>query len=124
MCRFLYDSRIRNWRNRCFVGVVCAERAKGAGMKRYTFILFLMLAALSGCVDRWSETSVDGRRFSDVEPLCRAQAERSAWRQLPTDFDYLPGPAGFPPDTREDIAYRETAMCLQNKGFTFTREWQ
>ncbi len=82
---------------------------------------------LAGCADRWSETAPDGTRFADAEPACRAQAQASARRQLPfAPLDWSRGmdPTGLPPDSRYDIERRETALCLKQKGFTMTREWQ
>jgi hypothetical protein len=93
-------------------------------MKKAALILSA-LVALSGCADRWSTHAKDGTPLSVAAPECRARAYESAKRQLPFyPFESQPGPAGFPPDTLRDIEYRETALCLKNKGFTMTREWQ
>lgn len=91
-----------------------------------TFRIIMCLCALGfpACADRWSETAPDGARFADIEPICRAQAHRSALHQLPFSYDRFAGPAGFPPDTRQDIENRETALCLQNHGFVLKREWR
>ncbi len=93
-------------------------------MKKGVFLL-VALCALSACADRWSTHAKDGTPFSVAEPECRAKAYESAKRQLPFyPFESQPGPAGFPPDTIRDIENRETALCLKNRGFTLTREWQ
>lgn len=90
-------------------------------IKKFILLLTPMIL-LSGCVDRWSEFSVDGTPLAVAEPECRAKARVSARRQLPFPFDYNPGPAGFPPDSAADIENRETALCLQNRGFRLMRE--
>lgn len=88
-------------------------------------VFFIALCSLSACADRWSTHAKDGTPFNVAEPQCRAQAYESAKRQLPFyPFESQPGPAGFPPDTIRDIESRETALCLKNRGFTMTREWQ
>lgn len=87
-------------------------------------ILMPLLAVmiLSGCADHWSQTAPDGSRFEDVAPACRAKAHESAKRQLPFAYDWQQGPADFPPDSRRDIEDRETALCLQQRGFRLTRD--
>lgn len=85
--------------------------------------IFLASLLLSGCVDRWSATGEGGVPFEQVAPMCRAQAEASARDQLPFFYSRDYGPAGLP-DTRADIAARETALCLKQHGFTLSREWR
>lgn len=93
-------------------------------MKKAILLMGMLLVA-GGCADRWSSHARDGTPLNVAEPQCRAQAYESAKRQLPFyPFESQPGPAGFPPDTLRDIENRETALCLKNKGFTMTREWQ
>lgn len=88
-------------------------------------IMLVAVTLLGGCADRWSSHAKDGTPLSVAQPECRAQAYQSAKRQLKFyPFETQPGPAGFPPDTVRDIEYRETALCLKNRGFTMTREWQ
>ncbi|MBU0858425.1 MAG: hypothetical protein KJ667_00675 [Alphaproteobacteria bacterium] len=76
---------------------------------------------VSACADRWSARGGDGALFTDVEPLCRAQARESAARQLRFGYVQDWDLTGLPPDSRYDIERRETALCLQNKGFTLMR---
>ncbi len=94
-------------------------------MRRHLIMLCVSVCILSACADRWSTHAKDGTPFNVAEPQCRAKAYESAKRQLPFyPFESQPGPAGFPPDTIRDIEARETALCLKNRGFTMTREWQ
>lgn len=88
------------------------------------FIPLLLGLCIGGCADRWSETGAGGAKFSDIEPVCRAQARQSAIQQLPTPYDRDSGAAGVPPITRNDIENRETARCLESKGFSLSREWR
>ena len=86
--------------------------------------LIAIATTVAGCTDVWSATGRDGLRLEKVEPVCREQARASAIRQLPFDYDRDRGAAGTPPIDRHDIERRETARCLQDKGFTYTREWR
>jgi hypothetical protein len=83
-----------------------------------------ILIFLTACAEQWSATGSQGAKFQDVEPACRAKAHASALHQLPFPYDRDAGPAGFPPDTREDIERRETALCLEQHGFKLRREWR
>lgn len=90
-------------------------------MKKFIMLLSFLLP-LSACADRWSATGADGTPYEVAEPQCRAQARASARRQMPFPFEYRHGPAGFPGDSIHDIERMETALCLQNRGFTLSRE--
>lgn len=79
------------------------------------------LLIFTSCASHWSETNKQGDRITVVEPMCRDKAKASAIRQLPSEFDRDYGPAGVPPIDRRDIENRETARCLQDKGFILTR---
>lgn len=92
-------------------------------MNRFIIIAFFCLPLIA-CADRWSELGAGGAQFKDVEPVCRAKAHASAIQQLPTPYDREYGAAGVPPMTRRDIERRETARCLEGKGFTLSREWR
>lgn len=89
--------------------------------------IILSLAAiclLSACTETWSERSLtDGTPLGLAQMECRAKAQESVRRQMPIiRSGYMEGPAGFPPDTPRSIEDRETALCLQNKGFKLTRD--
>ncbi|MBI1326193.1 MAG: hypothetical protein GC136_00950 [Alphaproteobacteria bacterium] len=88
------------------------------------FCLFQILALimLAGCAQRWSEAAPDGTKLSDAYSECYQKAYISAKKQMPFYHDRDFGPAGFPFETREKIAMRETALCLQQRGFTLEHE--
>ena len=89
-------------------------------MKPITLTL-LFIPFLAGCAMEWSKTGDNGVPFETAEPVCRAKAVELAERQLPFKYDSQPGPAGFPPETREDIIQQETARCLEDNGFELKR---
>lgn len=90
------------------------------------FLLLASLCLLSACSETWSERSTtDGTPLNIAQQECRAKAQESVRRQMPIiESNYMPGPAGFPPDTPRSIEDRETALCLQQKGFKLNREWR
>lgn len=78
------------------------------------------LLILSGCTDVWSGQGRNGESLQTAMPECQAKARASAEHQFrfqQTEI-YLEGTS----DTRSDIARRETALCLKNKGFKLSRK--
>lgn len=85
-------------------------------------LLISSLLILSACTETWSETGRDGMKLSPAMLECQAKARRSVERQFRFHQieSYLPGTN----DSRHDIERRETAMCLQNKGFKLDRSFR
>lgn len=86
------------------------------------FPCLVTLCLLTACTTTWSPYAADGTPLSVAEPQCRANAQEFARHQFRFGSDYMPGPAGFPPDTPRDVESREIAACLRNRGFTMTME--
>ena len=90
-------------------------------MHKIKLVVIPALLVLTGCTDTWSETAPDGTRYEDARPACEAKARASAEHQFRFNQTrlYLEGTN----DTRQDIARRETALCLENKGFKLKRNF-
>lgn len=90
-----------------------------------TFFILSALCLLTACSETWSERGSDGTPLNVASQECRAKAQESVRRQMPIFYsDYMAGPAGFPPDTPRSVEDRETALCLQNRGFELKRDWK
>jgi hypothetical protein len=91
------------------------KKKKAMKLIKHFAILFTLI--LAGCSYRWSEKGHDGLTYEEIAPYCKERAWQAAEAQLPTPYDRAAGPAGVPVDSREDIASRSMAACLQNNGF-------
>lgn len=85
-------------------------------------IIILSLVMLTACTETWSETGRDGMKLSPAMLECQAKARRSVDHQFRfhQNESYLPGTN----DSRRNIERRETAMCLQTKGFKLDRSFR
>jgi hypothetical protein len=79
----------------------------------------MLLLTLTACHAEWTPvSSTTGERLESVEPYCREKAEASAARQIRFPMVRMDGTLdGLPADSRHDIVLRETAHCLETKGF-------
>lgn len=85
-------------------------------MNKIALLSALML--LTACHTAWTPRSeTTGELLEVAEANCRMKAEDSAARQIryPRFYDYSID--GLPADSRHDIVARETAMCLEKRGF-------